>query len=175
MRKDVDIRELPGGEIHQPPHLEYKERDLNAAVIYKFLFGLFIAAIVIHVAIWGLMEVFELQTKKNEPEVSPLAPKGPQTPPSPRLQVAPYQDLEKQRAEDSKMVGEYEWIDQPSGKVKLPVDVAMKRYLQMQKTNGTQTQQTQTAPAQIPGETMTPPPPAQPNTQTPAAQDQHAN
>jgi hypothetical protein len=51
-------------------------------------------------------------------------------PPEPRLQVNAPQDLERYKAEQTKMLDSYGWVDQKAGIVRIPVERAMDILLQ---------------------------------------------
>lgn len=65
----------------------------------------------------------EAGAKRRDPQLSPLADS--QTPPTPRLQTSPANDLAQMRAAEDRALGGYRWIDKERGIVQLPVERAM--------------------------------------------------
>src|SRR5688500_10443748 len=66
----------------------HETSDVNVGGILKFVLGLTIFAIIVHVLMWGIFRLFNAQEK--EPEPGPMAmTKEERLPPEPRLQAAP--------------------------------------------------------------------------------------
>jgi len=141
---------LPGKEAG-PPHHEYLERDINIGAIMKFLVGLAVVGLVVHIGMWAVLKAFNNRDVAGDPQMSPLAPRTQEQPPAPRLQVQPVRDLGEFREGLQKQLNEYGWVDKNAGTVRIPIDVAMKRYVEMQK-QGIQ-QQTQPIEQQQPAPT----------------------
>ena len=91
---------------------------------------LLLSALVLAVAV-ALVCVFlnwffgrlEGRAERHDPELSPLI--GVQSPPPPRLQTDPANDLARMRAAEDRALAGYRWIDKQRGVVQLPIDRAM--------------------------------------------------
>jgi hypothetical protein len=63
----------------------HEHSDVNIRAIAAFVIGLFVLGIVIHLALWGLLGVFQKEAIASDPAVSPLAAPSGTLPPEPRL------------------------------------------------------------------------------------------
>jgi hypothetical protein len=105
------------------PEVAHEQSDVNVRAILWFSAGLIVVAVVIHVAIWGLFELFETRTAAADPRPAPLAAPAGQLPPTPRLQTRPVNDLKAMRAlEDALLNAEQEL---PDGRI--PIDMPPSR------------------------------------------------
>ncbi len=129
----------------------HEHKEVNTSAVYKFLIGLFVLAVVLHLALWGMFVLFKADQEKQDPQINPLARGHSQTPPAPRLQVYPILDLQAFRQSEQQMLTSYGWVDRQHGIVRIPVDQAIRIVLQKNLLNssaaGAQTQtQPQTEP-----------------------------
>lgn len=97
-----DVRSLP---------LAWSALVLAAAVAAVCLF-----------LIW-FFDRLEVRAERHDPKLSPLI--GSQTPPDPRLQEKPADDLARMRAAENQALDRYRWIDKERGVVQLPIDRAV--------------------------------------------------
>jgi hypothetical protein len=104
---------------------KHEMTDADIPSIAKFGAGLFALIVVAMIAMWFL---FQFLGEKQEAEAlsSPLAPLH-QSPPAPRLQVSPEQDLQAIRQAESEQLNSYGWIDRDAGIVHMPIGVAIER------------------------------------------------
>jgi hypothetical protein len=72
--------------------------------------------------IW-FFDRLENRAQRHDSQISPLAES--QTPPAPRLQTRPANDLARMRAAEDRALSGYRWIDKKLGVVQLPIDRAM--------------------------------------------------
>jgi hypothetical protein len=85
-----------------------------------------VAAVVIHVALWGLFELLEArEAKRNRPLPSLVAAGLRRTPPEPRLEPDPLPPRRRMVAEEEAVLTTYGWVDRGTGVVRMPVDRAM--------------------------------------------------
>jgi len=127
----------------------HEHKEVNARAIYKFLFGLFVLAVVLHLALWGMFVLFKADQEKQDPQINPLAKGQSQAPPAPRLQVYPILDLQAFRRSEQELMTTYGWVDKQHGIVRIPVDQAMKIILRKNLLHSSEVQtqtQTQTEP-----------------------------
>jgi hypothetical protein len=76
----------PGGIPEPEEHtVAHEESDVNIRAIAWFLVGLLVVAAVIHVGLWGLMELYARQSAEADPRVAPLSVPAGTPPPEPRL------------------------------------------------------------------------------------------
>lgn len=124
---------------------------INTRAVMTFCIVLIVIAVLVHVSMWYLFNVFDAQKKSADPALSPLAPRQQQLPPEPRLQAMPNtadpqkqmfdpKDVESMQKNAKDMLDSYGWIDEKNGVVRIPIEEAMKLVVENEK-------QTQTAPA----------------------------
>jgi hypothetical protein len=158
--------------------VQHEESDVNIRAIFGFGIGLFVVAVVVHVAIYLLFVFFSnRQETANSVRQYPLAAgQENRLPPEPRLQTNPRQDLLDLRAQEDQLLNGYSWVDRNTGIVRIPIDEAIKLTLQrgLPSRNAQQTGQPQPtglpragAPAQPAGQPQATRPPASPR-RTPA-------
>ncbi|HKV64603.1 MAG TPA: hypothetical protein VJO16_22050 [Candidatus Acidoferrum sp.] len=122
---------------HEPRHTDvsFEERDIQAGVIYKYLFALgfsVVASLFICIFILRFTSAFTASTDSPPPPSRETHQK--ELPPEPRLQgfgfpgqrADPQADLRKKIQDDSEANEKLEWIDRSTGIVQIPVKDAMK-------------------------------------------------
>ena len=122
---------------HEPRHTDvsFEERDIQAGVIYKYLFALGMAVVfslLVCVFILRFTTAFTASTDSPPPPSRETHQR--ELPPEPRLQgfgfpgqeADPQADLRKKIRDDSEANEKLEWIDRSSGIVQIPVQDAMK-------------------------------------------------
>ena len=190
-RKRDSIHETPDVSYITNPDVAHEHTDVPVTPVLKFIAGLVVFAIVMHLAMYLAYLFFEAREKAAERQSSPLArtPKE-SLPPEPRLQLAPgfevkteggppidlsYQAVREGalpapqseywtvRDEWKRKLENYTWADRQAGAVRLPIDEAIRRYAEQQKAGaaGQPTAPGQAAP--LPG-----PSPSAPAEHTPA-------
>src|SRR3954468_352348 len=93
--------------------VHHEESDVNIRAIFGFGIGLFVVAVVLHVAVY-LLFVFlsNRQEAANAVRQYPLAAgQENRLPPEPRLQTDPRQDLQDLHAQEDRLLGGYSWVD----------------------------------------------------------------
>jgi hypothetical protein len=133
----------------------HEESDVNVRLIVFFGAALFVSGIVIHFALWGMYVGLEKWHANKQPAPNPMmaiaeqqtgaqATKSAGLPtsqaaetvqettrrivatfPEPRLQPDEVRDFEVFLENQRKQLEEYAWIDQKSGRVRIPVSRAM--------------------------------------------------
>ena len=107
------------------PQSSYELSDLSPTSI--IIFGLGIAILIAGsiFAVVGLLNVFETRSLESQ-AVGPALLDTEQLPPTgPRLQANPERDLQDLQAADQAILTTYGWVDQETGKVRIPIDQAM--------------------------------------------------
>jgi hypothetical protein len=76
----------PAAIAEEDGHVQaHEQSDVNVRAIAIFVIGLFVVAAIIHVGLWGLMELFARQAAEADPRVAPLSAPAGTLPPEPRL------------------------------------------------------------------------------------------
>lgn len=103
-------------------------RDINLKGILVPAGCLLVSAIIIHLALWGMLALFHATPHNTGSSLSPLAQEA-QTPPPPRLQESPRQDMIQYRAEALSERDTYGWADKNARRVRIPVERAKELFL----------------------------------------------
>lgn len=115
--------------------VSFEERDIQAGVIYKYLFALGMAVVVsLFVCVFVLRFTTAFTASTESPTPLSRESHAKELPPEPRLQgfgfpgqeADPQADLRKKTREDSEANERLEWIDRSSGIAQIPVKDAMK-------------------------------------------------
>jgi hypothetical protein len=106
------------------PDVAHEHSDVNVRAILWFCAGLVAVAVVIHVAIWGLFELFETRTAAADPAPAPLAAPAGQLPPNPRLQTRPVNDLKSMRVDEDTLLNADSPVDGQEGVSRIPIERA---------------------------------------------------
>lgn len=120
---------------HEPRHsdVSFEERDIQAGVVYKYLFALgiaVVASLLICVFILRLTTAFTASTDTPPPPSRESHAR--ELPPEPRLQgvpghgTDPQADLRNKIQDDTQANEKLDWIDRPGGIAQIPVKDAMK-------------------------------------------------
>ena len=105
--------------------LGHEVQDVNLKFFASVMVGLFLLLFVgMSVSLWYENTLREGVHKRDTPP-PPLAATLPQTPPEPRLQPTPGVDLQRFRADEEKVLENYEWVDAKSGIARIPIERAM--------------------------------------------------
>jgi hypothetical protein len=86
--KGEHVTETPDVSYIKNVDVTHETSDVSVSGIAKFVIGLLVLTIAIHVAMWGLFWAFEAGTKEPPPSPMALRPEE-RLPPEPRLQAAP--------------------------------------------------------------------------------------
>ncbi|HWQ34671.1 MAG TPA: hypothetical protein VNQ79_17610 [Blastocatellia bacterium] len=128
------------------PDVAHEASDVNVRAIFWFIVILTAFAVVVHLVVWGLFDLFENHAEKSEPPPRSLLGVGVQRlPPEPRLQLAPgheshpLDDLKKLREEEDSRLQNYGWVDQQRGIVHIPIDQAKKLLIERSQSASPQT------------------------------------
>ncbi len=174
-RKRDSIHETPDVSYITNPDVAHEESDVAVRPLLWFVGGLTAFTIIVCIAMWIMFQYFLHREMSQELSASPLARQGDERlPPEPRLQLAPgfgvttddgqrhnlsYENTPEGvpqpqseylvvRDEWRRELSEYGWADEKAGTVRVPVDEAMRRYLQQRQSK----QQGQTQQGQSPAD-----------------------
>jgi hypothetical protein len=117
--------------LRTPAGAGYEHTDASVWLIAKFLMWLGVAAAIIHVGLALLFNLFvEQRVERADPRYPLAAGEGPRTPPEPRLQRFPREDLLNFRLGEEAVLQQYGWIDKNAGTVHIPIQDAMRLTLE---------------------------------------------
>ena len=117
-----------------PPGSQYEHTDASVWIIVKLMMWLVIAAVVIHVGMAVLFDLFVTQRVETGDPRYPLATTDSgRLPPEPRLQRFPREDLMNYRLGEEAILQHYGWIDREAGTVHIPITDAMRLVLERQR------------------------------------------
>lgn len=128
----------------------HESSDLKIAPVVWFVVGLSVGTIVIGLLVWGLFSTLGKREESSSASASPFASERQKLPPEPRLQLAPstaeqlegstppnlkkdhpLQEMKRQREEEDMKLNGYGWVDEKAGVVRIPINEAKKRLLEM--------------------------------------------
>ena len=114
-----------------PPGSQYEHTDANVWIILKFLFWLAAAAMIIHVGLALLFDLFVARrTERGDPRYPLAVSAGARVPPEPRLQRFPREELMQFRIGEEAVLQNYGWADREAGTVRIPITEAMRLALE---------------------------------------------
>lgn len=100
----------------------HETRDVPVRPLLVAGIVLAVIAAILHVALWGLHELFADLTATSP--VTPL--RGtPIVPPAPRLQADPAAEMQEFLRVEEEILTSYGWIDRDQGIVRIPIELAM--------------------------------------------------
>jgi len=123
-------QETPDVSDIKNPDVAHEHSDVSIRGIVLFGGGLLVAAIIIHIGIWFLLEFFKTGEQRSQPPPPPLA-RSDRLPPEPRLQGAPgheihpMEEMRQLRAKEDEALGSYGWVDKQAGIARIPIAQAM--------------------------------------------------
>ena len=104
----------------------HETSDVSIGAIVKFGIGLAVAALAIHVAMWGLFRVLDARQSKRDRPIPPLAAAGlRRTPPEPRLETDALSPRRRMLVQERAVLTTYGWVDRGAGVVRVPIERAM--------------------------------------------------
>lgn len=100
--------------------------DLSLKGIVITTIGLAALLVVSAAVVWPLVRGFKEMVVSADPP-PPALPEAriQQLPPEPRLQADPVADMDALRAEETRLLGSWEWVDEASGRARVPIERAM--------------------------------------------------
>lgn len=104
----------------------HETSDVSIGAIVKFGIGLAVAALLVHVAMWGLFRVLETRVEKRDRAIPPLVAAAlRRTPPEPRLERDALSPRRRMQEEEDTALTTYGWVDRDGGIVRIPIERAM--------------------------------------------------
>jgi len=117
--------------LETPSGAGYEHTDASVWIVAKFMFWLAVAAVIIHIGLALLFNLFAEQRVERAPARYPLAQgEGQRVPPEPRLQRFPREDILNFRTGEEAVLQRYGWTDRNAGAVHIPIQDAMRLVLE---------------------------------------------
>ncbi len=115
-----------------PEGAGHEHTDANVWLIVQFAIWLTIAAIITHLLMWGLFELFVKTRNDAAPAAEfPLAAQQERRlPAGPRLQAIPANEIFEFRQRENAELNDYGWVDRNAGTVHIPIEKAKELLLQ---------------------------------------------
>ena len=124
--------EISQGNFTQDPGVGYETTDASISPLVWTMVAIFATVILVYAVLYGMYNLWRDRENAEDRAPLPIAKGVEQVPPEPRLQPRPEEplsdptaDLLMWRAKERTITGQYQWIDQPGGVVKIPIDRAM--------------------------------------------------
>ena len=129
----ADVSDAPGG---------HEQSDVTLRPLMQAAGILIAITVIVHVALWGAMRVFERAERRDDPPPSPVADARP-APPEPRLQptmqahpTLPYEDVIAMRQADREKLNTAGWVDRRRGVARMPIDRAIEQLVEESQRGG---------------------------------------
>jgi hypothetical protein len=116
---DDEYNETPAGST-------YEHTDANIGVIVKFLAWLMVSAVIIHVGLGFMYQLFIDRSVEADQPYPLAAGQEERLPPAPRLQQFPRNDIYQFRTDENALLERYGWMNREAGIVHIPIEEAMR-------------------------------------------------
>ena len=110
------------------PDVRHEHSDVSIRGIVIFAAGLLVAAIVIHIGLYGLLEFYRAESPPPVPVVA--APGAREQIPPPRLQISPRGEMAEMRAAQERQLATYGWVSKEKQIIRVPIERAMELLVQ---------------------------------------------
>lgn len=104
---------------HSPNGAGHEESEVSVRLIVASLGFLAVGTFLVFVLVVGIFRYFYDTNKTAE------ALRQGVIPPEPRIEVAPYEQLQRLKVQEDHILNSYAWVDQKSGTVRVPIDRAI--------------------------------------------------
>lgn len=116
---------------HTGGNRKYETRDAHFSKVMTTAFSLIGIMVIGMIFAWGVYEIFRNMTAvPDSPAETFTVPDSSKLPPLPNLEADPHESLVRMRAVEDSLLTTYGWIDSGSGIVRVPIERAMKMYLE---------------------------------------------
>lgn len=109
------------------PDVAHEASDVDVKAILGFAAALAVTAVVIHIALYGLLRFYEHRETRR---ASPVIAQPKEERPEPRLQVSPRADLAALRRAEERLLHSYGWVDREKNIARVPIERAMEMVVQ---------------------------------------------
>jgi hypothetical protein len=115
---------------HLPP-ADYEKHDVNAGPIGRSSVVIAVLTVLAVVVAWIYFRGLEQQELEARRAAAPVVVHPPdRQAPEPRLQPAPFDDVKSLRQEERELLGGYGFVDAQAGVTRIPVEEAMRIYVE---------------------------------------------
>jgi hypothetical protein len=108
---------------HSPNGAGHEQSEVSVRLIVVSLGFLAVGTFFVFLLVIGLFRY--LHTTYRTDEAEKLS--RPVIPPEPRIEVAPYEQLQRLRAQEDHILNSYAWVDKKAGTVRVPINQAIDR------------------------------------------------
>jgi hypothetical protein len=109
--------------VHHSPNgaAGHETSEVSVRLIVVSLAFLAVATAIVFVLVVGIFRYFytAYSTEETMKQTQPVIP------PQPRIEVAPYEQLQQLRVKEDHVLNTYAWVDQSTGTVRVPIDKAI--------------------------------------------------
>lgn len=129
-----DIQDFDADQIRHAD-VAYESRDLSHEAIFSFFLGLGIVIFVVLFVMWGVFKHLGSSEFVDHQSTNPIMTSSEQLKeiggdpansfPMPQLQPDPVADLNKFRIGEEQWMNTYGWVDQPHGRIHIPIETAI--------------------------------------------------
>jgi len=143
---DDEYAETPAGST-------YEHTDANVGIIVKFLIWLAVSAVVIHVGLGFMYQLFIDRSVVAEQPYPLAIGQEERLPPAPRLQQFPRNEIYQFRTDENALLERYGWMNREAGIVHIPIEEAMRLTIERGRLqSGTSAQSAPTAQGLMPSD-----------------------
>jgi hypothetical protein len=106
---------------HSPNGAGHEQSEVSVRLIVVSLAFLAVATAIVFVLVIGIFRYFysSYSTAESIKQAQPVIP------PEPRIEVAPYEQLQQLRVKEDHILNSYAYVDKGSGVVRVPIDKAI--------------------------------------------------
>jgi hypothetical protein len=104
---------------HTPNGAGHDQSEVSIRLVVVSLAGLAVLALIVFVLVVGIFRYFYDTDKTGE------ALRQGVIPPEPRIEVAPYEQLQQMKVREDHILTSYAWVDKNAGTVRVPIDRAI--------------------------------------------------
>jgi hypothetical protein len=114
------------GPLPESTQVGHETTDAEARPILNFLLFLTVFSVIVAVLMVVFYNYLERREAAEKTARYPMAAgRDRPLPPPPRLQNYPFDDIKDLRRSEERLLQRYQWVDQSSGVVRIPIDRAM--------------------------------------------------
>ncbi|HTB17567.1 MAG TPA: hypothetical protein VK708_05595 [Bryobacteraceae bacterium] len=106
---------------HSPNGAGHEQSEVSVRLIVVSLAFLAVATAIVFVLVIGIFRYFYASYSTAES----IKLSQPVIPPEPRIEVAPYEQLQQLRVQEDHILSTYAWVDKQNGVVRVPIDRAI--------------------------------------------------
>src|ERR1700678_3490735 len=101
---------------HSPNGAGHEQSEVSVRLIVVSLAGLAVVTFIVFVLVVGIFRYF------YDSDNTAASRREGVIPPEPRIEVAPYEQIQQLRAHEDHVLDSYAWVDKGAGTVRVPID-----------------------------------------------------